>query len=46
MLFFENQIKGYSIIDRLINEGVKIFDANNVEIVLAKKEIPLVQWVG
>lgn len=41
---FENQIKGYSIIDKLLTDGVRIFDAENKEIILQKKEVPLIQW--
>lgn len=41
---FENQIKGYSIIEHLLENSVRIFDNENNEIFLVKKEIPLIQW--
>lgn len=38
-----NEIKGYSIIEKLIEEGCKIFDENNKEIIISQKQTPFFQ---
>lgn len=41
--FSKNEIKGYSIIEKLIEDGCKIFDKENNEIILIKKQNPIIQ---